>query len=86
MNVRNGHLIDAFNGCGGVSLTFSFSCRITRLTKWILFSFFLKYVSLELEESSVWVYFHSNMEEFNRVEYWGPLREAACKVKKRTVQ
>ncbi|MCO5612119.1 hypothetical protein L7F22_066381 [Adiantum nelumboides] len=30
----------------------------------------------ELEEALVWVYFHSNMKEFNRVECWGPLREA----------
>ncbi|KAL8112399.1 hypothetical protein AgCh_019926 [Apium graveolens] len=32
----------------------------------------------ELEESLVWVYFHSNLPEFNRVECWGPLREAAA--------
>lgn len=31
----------------------------------------------ELEESSVWVYFHSNIPEFNKVECWGPLKEAA---------
>lgn len=31
----------------------------------------------ELEEALVWVYFHSNVKEFNRVECWGPLREAA---------
>ncbi|KAK1303108.1 hypothetical protein QJS10_CPB11g00762 [Acorus calamus] len=31
----------------------------------------------ELEEALVWVYFHSNLPEFNRVECWGPLREAA---------
>lgn len=30
----------------------------------------------ELEEALVWVYFHSNLPEFNRVECWGPLREA----------
>ncbi|KAL4570834.1 hypothetical protein LXL04_026497 [Taraxacum kok-saghyz] len=30
----------------------------------------------ELQEASVWVYFHSNVQEFNRVECWGPLREA----------
>ncbi|CAI9274330.1 unnamed protein product [Lactuca saligna] len=30
----------------------------------------------ELQEASVWVYFHSNIQEFNRVECWGPLREA----------
>lgn len=30
----------------------------------------------ELEEALVWVYFHSNVKEFNRVECWGPLREA----------
>nr|CAD1821434.1 unnamed protein product [Ananas comosus var. bracteatus] len=28
----------------------------------------------ELEEATVWVYFHSNLPEFNRVECWGPLR------------
>ncbi|OAY80418.1 Protein STAY-GREEN, chloroplastic [Ananas comosus] len=31
----------------------------------------------ELEEATVWVYFHSNLPEFNRVECWGPLREAS---------
>ncbi|KAI5070423.1 hypothetical protein GOP47_0014766 [Adiantum capillus-veneris] len=30
----------------------------------------------ELEEALVWVYFHSNVKEFNRLECWGPLREA----------
>jgi len=25
----------------------------------------------------VWVYFHSNVKEYNRVECWGPLEEAA---------
>lgn len=27
----------------------------------------------ELEKAAVWVYFHSNVKEFDRVEYWGPL-------------
>ncbi|WOL18157.1 protein STAY-GREEN, chloroplastic-like [Canna indica] len=31
----------------------------------------------ELEEAMVWVYFHSNLPEFDRLECWGPLREAA---------
>uniref|UniRef100_A0A1D1Z751 Tryptophan synthase beta chain 2 n=1 Tax=Anthurium amnicola TaxID=1678845 RepID=A0A1D1Z751_9ARAE len=31
----------------------------------------------ELEEALVWVYFHSNLPEYNKVECWGPLREAA---------
>nr|GFB18265.1 hypothetical protein [Tanacetum cinerariifolium] len=30
----------------------------------------------ELEEASVWVYFHSNIQEFNKVECWGPLKDA----------
>ncbi|KAL0727241.1 hypothetical protein Bca4012_023334 [Brassica carinata] len=30
----------------------------------------------ELQEALVWVYFHSNVNEFNRVECWGPLWEA----------
>ncbi|ESQ38285.1 hypothetical protein EUTSA_v10029210mg [Eutrema salsugineum] len=30
----------------------------------------------ELQEALVWVYFHSNIHEFNKVECWGPLREA----------
>ncbi|KAJ4871394.1 hypothetical protein Rs2_13668 [Raphanus sativus] len=30
----------------------------------------------ELQEALVWVYFHSNVDEFNRVECWGPLWEA----------
>ncbi|KAJ1290549.1 hypothetical protein BS78_02G252600 [Paspalum vaginatum] len=32
----------------------------------------------ELEEATVWVYFHSNLRRFNRVECWGPLRDAAA--------
>ncbi|KAL1556799.1 Protein STAY-GREEN, chloroplastic-like [Salvia divinorum] len=31
----------------------------------------------ELEEALVWVYFHSNIPEFNKVECWGPLRGAS---------
>ncbi|KAJ0805748.1 putative staygreen protein [Helianthus annuus] len=30
----------------------------------------------DLQEALVWVYFHSNIPEFNRVECWGPLKEA----------
>ncbi|KAL1213231.1 Magnesium dechelatase SGR1 [Cardamine amara subsp. amara] len=30
----------------------------------------------ELQEALVWVYFHSNIPEFNKVECWGPLHEA----------
>lgn len=30
----------------------------------------------ELEEALVWVYFHSNLAEFNKVECWGPLKGA----------
>lgn len=30
----------------------------------------------ELQDSMVWVYFHSNLPEFNRLECWGPLRDA----------
>lgn len=30
----------------------------------------------ELQEAMVWVYFHSNVPEFNKVECWGPLKEA----------
>ncbi|XP_057775687.1 protein STAY-GREEN homolog, chloroplastic-like [Salvia miltiorrhiza] len=32
----------------------------------------------ELEEALVWVYFHSNIPEFNKVECWGPLRDASA--------
>ncbi|KAL5201428.1 hypothetical protein ABZP36_035782 [Zizania latifolia] len=32
----------------------------------------------ELEEATVWVYFHSNLPRFNRVECWGALRDAAA--------
>ena len=32
----------------------------------------------ELEEALVWVYFHSNIPEFNKVECWGPLKDAAA--------
>lgn len=31
----------------------------------------------ELQEALVWVYFHSNIPEFNKVECWGPLKEAS---------
>ncbi|KAL3499434.1 hypothetical protein ACH5RR_038527 [Cinchona calisaya] len=30
----------------------------------------------ELQEALVWVYFHSNIQEFNKVECWGPLQFA----------
>ncbi|KAL3701327.1 hypothetical protein R1sor_019349 [Riccia sorocarpa] len=30
----------------------------------------------DLARAPVWVYFHSNMAEYNRVENWGPLNEA----------
>ncbi|GAB4834320.1 Protein STAY-GREEN 1, chloroplastic [Ancistrocladus abbreviatus] len=32
----------------------------------------------ELEEALVWVYFHSNLPEFNKVECWGPLKDAVA--------
>jgi hypothetical protein len=32
----------------------------------------------ELEDATVWVYFHSNLSRFNRVECWGPLRDAVA--------
>ncbi|XP_078441974.1 protein STAY-GREEN, chloroplastic-like [Wolffia australiana] len=32
----------------------------------------------ELEEALVWVYFHSSLPQYNKIECWGPLREAAC--------
>ncbi|CAA0831514.1 Protein STAY-GREEN 2- chloroplastic [Striga hermonthica] len=31
----------------------------------------------ELLDALVWVYFHSNLPEFNKVECWGPLKEAS---------
>ncbi|KAL0445512.1 UNVERIFIED_CONTAM: protein STAY-GREEN, chloroplastic [Sesamum latifolium] len=31
----------------------------------------------ELQDALVWVYFHSNIPEFNKVECWGPLKEAS---------
>ncbi|KAJ0239022.1 hypothetical protein HA466_0235410 [Hirschfeldia incana] len=31
----------------------------------------------ELQDAPVWVYFHSNVDQFNRVECWGPLWEAS---------
>lgn len=30
----------------------------------------------DLQEALVWVYFHSNIPEFNKMECWGPLKEA----------
>ncbi|RDX89463.1 Protein STAY-GREEN, chloroplastic [Mucuna pruriens] len=30
----------------------------------------------ELQEAMVWVYFHSNISEFNKVQCWGPLKDA----------
>ncbi|KAL9665402.1 hypothetical protein QQ045_020822 [Rhodiola kirilowii] len=32
----------------------------------------------ELQEASVWVYFHSKSPEYNKVECWGPLKDAAA--------
>ncbi|XP_059443157.1 protein STAY-GREEN homolog, chloroplastic-like [Corylus avellana] len=32
----------------------------------------------ELQEALVWVYFHSNIPEFNKAECWGPVKEAAA--------
>ncbi|KAG5228429.1 protein STAY-GREEN [Salix suchowensis] len=32
----------------------------------------------ELQEALVWVYFHSNIPEFSKVECWGPLKDAAA--------
>ncbi|KAF5460753.1 hypothetical protein F2P56_020599 [Juglans regia] len=43
----------------------------------------------ELQESLVWVYFHSNVSEFNKVECWGPIKEAeapTCGVHKDKMQ
>ncbi|XP_058089810.1 protein STAY-GREEN homolog, chloroplastic [Magnolia sinica] len=31
----------------------------------------------ELMEAQVWVYFHSNLNKYNRIECWGPLKDAA---------
>jgi len=39
----------------------------------------------ELQESLVWVYFHSNIPEFNKVECWGPLKDAAAPSSSSTV-
>ncbi|KAJ9555355.1 hypothetical protein OSB04_009969 [Centaurea solstitialis] len=38
----------------------------------------------ELEEALVWVYFHSNIPEFNKVECWGPFKEAGERSAKHT--
>ncbi|KAK4800708.1 hypothetical protein SAY86_021195 [Trapa natans] len=32
----------------------------------------------DLQDALVWVYFHSNLPEFNKAECWGPLRDAAA--------
>ncbi|KAG2677442.1 hypothetical protein I3760_12G097700 [Carya illinoinensis] len=43
----------------------------------------------ELQESLIWVYFHSNVSEFNKVECWGPIKEAeapTCGVQKDKMQ
>ncbi|PQM40928.1 hypothetical protein Pyn_21695 [Prunus yedoensis var. nudiflora] len=37
----------------------------------------------ELQEASVWVYFHSSVPEFNKVECWGPLSDAAAPYRSR---
>lgn len=31
----------------------------------------------DLQDALVWVYFHSNIPEFNKVECWGPFRDAS---------
>ncbi|KAM7494182.1 hypothetical protein LguiB_028791 [Lonicera macranthoides] len=36
----------------------------------------------ELEEALVWVYFHSNIPQYNKVECWGPLKDAPVKIGK----
>ncbi|BFG31593.1 hypothetical protein CerSpe_178670 [Prunus speciosa] len=38
----------------------------------------------ELQEASVWVYFHSSIPEFNKVECWGPLSDAAAPYRSRS--
>ncbi|KAK8476861.1 hypothetical protein V6N13_076198 [Hibiscus sabdariffa] len=40
----------------------------------------------ELQEALVWVYFHSNIPEYNKVECWGPLEEAAGRGRGRWTQ
>lgn len=37
----------------------------------------------ELQEAMVWVYFHSNLEEFNKIECWGPLKDAVARNSKK---
>lgn len=32
----------------------------------------------ELQDALVWVYFHSNIPEFNTVQCWGPLKEPSA--------
>lgn len=32
----------------------------------------------ELQDALVWVYFHSKIPEFNKVECWGPLKDASA--------
>ncbi|KAL3818135.1 hypothetical protein ACJIZ3_004040 [Penstemon smallii] len=39
----------------------------------------------ELQESLVWVYFHSNIPELNKVECWGQLKEAAAPPSSRNI-
>lgn len=33
----------------------------------------------ELMEAKVWVHFHSTSRKYNRIECWGPLREATTR-------
>lgn len=32
----------------------------------------------ELHDALVWVYFHSNISKFNKVECWGPLKDVCA--------
>ncbi|GAB2274041.1 Staygreen protein, partial [Dionaea muscipula] len=38
----------------------------------------------ELQEAMVWVYFHSNLPQYNKVECWGPLWDATGPVSRMT--
>jgi len=52
----------AYQGAGYLENTMSYVCWCT---------------IADLDNSLVWVYFHSNVSDYNRLECWGPLVEAA---------
>ncbi|GAB2213378.1 hypothetical protein Droror1_Dr00021413 [Drosera rotundifolia] len=61
--------------CSGVD--FESSNRLEVLKAFVHGDYYLFNNCPELQDAMVWVYFHSNLQEYNKVECWGALRDAA---------